>query len=154
MLVAGIVLFVWHTPGKRSPLAPDIAMPTLTGQELHLKSYRGRPVLLNFWATTCPGCLCELPHLIALHDRYSPRGLQVIGVSMSYVPPNEVLAFAENKAIPYPIALDPIGAVAKAFGDVRVTPTSFLIGPDGRILEHRIGELDLDSTRRRIENLL
>ena len=115
---------------------------------------RGRPVLVNFWATTCPGCVKEIPHLAELYRALAPDGLEIIGVAMAYDPPNLVIELSKARRIPYPIALDIKGEAARAFGDVRVTPSSFLIGPDGRIMHRKIGELDMDKLRSLLEDML
>ena len=114
----------------------------------------GRPVLVTFWATTCASCVKEIPHLAELYREFSPRGLEMIAIAMAYDPPNHVLAMRDARAIPYPIALDIEGTAARAFGNVRLTPTSFLIGPDGRIVQHNTGELDLADVHGQIRSLL
>ena len=118
------------------------------------KELRGKPVLVNFWATTCPGCIKEMPHLVKLYNELSPSGLEVIGIAMSYDPPNQVIALADRRKIPYPIALDIKGEAAQAFGDVRLTPSNFLIAPDGRVVHQKIGEMDMDKVRSMILNML
>ena len=134
--------------------SPDISLLDLDGNELHLADYRGRPLLVTFWATTCTGCVREIPHLIELYRELAPQGLEIIGVAMNYDPPNHVLAMRDARRIPYPIALDIHADAARAFGDVRLTPTTFLIAPDGRIVYWRSGELDLDKLRADIIGLL
>jgi peroxiredoxin len=133
---------------------PDIALITLNGEELQLANLRGRPVLVTFWATTCHSCVREIPHLIALYNELAPQGLEIIGIAMSYDPPNRVLALRNARNIPYPIALDIHGDAARAFGDVRLTPTSFLIATDGRIVFQRTGEMNMAALRRDIIAML
>lgn len=160
-LIAGVIAvvlvaalgFVWLGSGGLQR-APDVGMVTLDGKELQLSELRGRPVLLTFWATTCPGCLAEMPHLIELHHELGPKGLEIIGVAMSYDPPNQVATLVERRQVPYHIALDLDGEVARAFGDIRLTPTTFLISPEGRIVRQKIGELDMNEVRPRIEQWL
>lgn len=153
LLVVAALGFVWLGPGGVQK-APDVRMTTLKGEELQLSELRGQPVLLTFWATTCPGCLAEMPHLIELHHELAAKGLQIIGVAMSYDPPNQVATLVNKRQVPYHIALDVDGQVARAFGDVRLTPTTFLISPEGRIVRQKIGELDMDEVRPRIEQWL
>lgn len=148
-----VLAYVWLSPGGLKP-APDIALTTLEGRTLHLAELRGHPLLVTFWATTCPGCMKEMPHLITLHKELAPRGLEIIGVAMHYDPINDVRALVERRQVPYLIAHDTQAQAAHAFGDVRLTPTTFLIAPDGRILQQTIGELDLRALRTRVLGLL
>ena len=133
---------------------PDISLATISGQRLQLSSYRGRPLLVTFWATSCPGCLREMPHLIELYHELHPRGLEIIAVAMAHDPPDRVLAMSRARRIPYPVALDIDSNAAQAFGDVRMTPTSFLIAPDGRVVFQTTGQMDPDRLRRDIIGLL
>ena len=95
-----------------------------------------------------------MPHLISLYDELSDKGLEIIGVAMSYDPPNQVMELINQRRVSYPIALDVDGAIAKAFDNVMLTPTSFLISPDGKIVKHKIGEMDMDKLQQQIEDLL
>ena len=119
-----------------------------------MQALRGRPALINFWASDCPSCLEEMPHLAGLHHRFSDDGLALVGVAMAYDPPNRVLELAERRRLPYPIALDLDGALALAFGNVSVIPTTFLIAPDGNIVRRYVGLPDMAQLRREIAVLL
>lgn len=153
-LVAIIVLgWLWLAPPVLRT-SPDISLLGIDGTELHLADYRGRPLLVTFWATTCTACIREIPHLSALYGELAPQGLEIIGIAMYYDQPDEVLAMRKRRNIPYPVALDIHAAAARAFGDIRVTPTTFLIAPDGRIVYHRTGTLDPDALRADIIALL
>ena len=143
----------WLTPDRLTQ-APDITLTTLQGKELSIPIPQGGPLLVNFWATSCPGCLEEIPHLIELYKELAPRGFEVIGIAMAYDPPNRVIALSQSKQIPYPIALDIQGEAAKAFGNVSLTPASFLIAPDGRIIHRQSGELELNKVRSLVVDML
>ena len=95
-----------------------------------------------------------MPHLIELYQELSGSGFEIIGVAMYYDPPNQVLEMARERQIPYPVALDIDGSVAKRFGNVLLTPTSFLIAPDGKIVQQKIGEMDINKVRQRILTML
>lgn len=148
-----LLAYLWTSPSGLKQ-APELTVKTIKGEDISLGSLRGRPVLVTFWATSCPGCLEEMPHLIALYEELHPQGLEIIGVAMSYDPPNHVVNLVEQRAVPYPIALDLQERAAQAFGDVRLTPTSFLIAPDGRIVRQKIGEMDMNRLRNTILGLL
>lgn len=153
LILLGALAYVWLAPGGLKQ-APDIAVTTLDGRQIRLADLRGRPMLITFWATSCPGCIKEMPHLIELYQELAPKGLEIIGIAMSYDPPNHVLQMAKERQIPYPITLDTTAAASKAFGEVKLTPTSFLIAPDGRIVHQKIGEMDIPMVRQTILNML
>ena len=149
LLVAPLLWWAW--PART---APDVGFTLIDGRHLQTKQLRGKPLLISFWATTCPTCLKEIPDLIALHREYAARGLTVIGVAMPYDPPDRVVNFARSHHLPYAISLDMDAQLVHAFGDVRLTPTNILVGPRGHILEQQVGRLDPAHARRRIEQLL
>jgi peroxiredoxin len=144
---------IWFMPaGLRQ--APPLVGQTLDGRTLTLEQFRGKPVLVTFWATTCPSCIEEMPHLIELYRELNPKGLEIIGVAMSYDPPEQVRAMAQQRQIPYPIVLDSKEHIAREFDNVRLTPTTVLISPDGRIMQYRLGLLDMPKLRETIEAML
>lgn len=145
--------YLWLAPAGLTQ-APDIELTTITGKKINLSSLRGRPVLVSFWATDCPGCIKEMPHLIELYNELAPQGFELLAIAMSYDPPNRVLAFNKARNLPFPVTLDVQGLAAQAFGDVRLTPTAFLIAPDGRVVHQKIGELDMERTRALIQGML
>lgn len=159
-VIAGIALavvlafaVVWFMPaGLRQ--APPLVGQTLDGRTLTLEQLRGKPVLVTFWATTCPSCIEEIPHLIELYKDLNPKGLEIIGVAMAYDPPEQVRTLAQQRQIPYPIVLDTQAHIAREFDNVRLTPTSVLISPQGRIVHYRIGLLDLPKLRGAIQEML
>jgi len=124
------------------PSAPLSTFTTLDGTQIDIDDLRGKVVLVNFWATSCPGCIKEMPGMIETYKQYRDRGLEIVAVAMRYDPPNYVVNFVQTRQLPFPVALDVDGAHARAFGNVQLTPTSFVIGKDGRILEQKLGELD------------
>lgn len=144
---------VWFIPtGLRE--APPLAGQTLDGRTLTLEQLRGKPVLVTFWATSCPSCIEEMPHLVDLYRDLNPKGLEIIGVAMAYDPPEQVRALVKQREIPFPIVLDSQERIAQAFDNVRVTPTSVLISPQGRIVHYRLGLLDMPKLRDTIQEML
>jgi peroxiredoxin len=133
--------FVIHSLTLKSP-APAATLITLTGQKIKLDEQKGKVVLVNFWATTCSVCAHEMPGIVQAYNAYKDKGFVVVAVAMPYDPPNYVQSYAQERRLPFPVALDVMGEAMKAFGGVRGTPTSFLIGKDGAIVEQRTGELD------------
>lgn len=153
LTLLGTLTYLWLAPASLKT-SPDIDLVTIDGEQLHLASLRGNPLLVIFWATTCPGCIREVPHLIDLYDELSPRGLEIIAIAMAYDPPNQVLAMRNARNIPYYVALDIHAEAARAFGDVRLTPTAFLIAPDGRIVQRKTGEMNPAKLRQKILGML
>ena len=136
------------------PVAPAVTFTTLEGKPITLASLRGKVVLVNFWATSCPGCIKEMPGMIDTYKQYKNKGFEIVAFAMSYDPPNYVLNFVQTWQLPFPVALDVDGSHARAFGDVQLTPTSFIVGKDGRVLEQKIGELDFVKLRALLDKQL
>jgi peroxiredoxin len=147
--LAGLGALWWHNGA-----APDVEFVSLKGERLKLRDLQGHPVLVSFWASDCRPCLEEFQDLAALHQDYAARGFKLIAVAMSYDLPSHVVELARIAELPYAIALDPLGEIAAAFGDVRLVPNSFLIGPDGRIALHRLGRIAPGELRALIEPML
>lgn len=144
--VGGLLLvtaYLWLSPAG-GQTAPDLKVSVLeTGQTIDLKSLHGRPVLITFWATSCAGCVKEMPHLIELYNELAPKGLEIIGIAMSYDRPDHIMEMKKRKKIPYPIVYDDINKASAAFGGIRLTPTTFLINPKGQIVRQKLGEMDM-----------
>lgn len=136
------------------PGAPAATFTTLEGKPIALDELRGRVVLVNFWATSCPGCIKEMPGMVETYNQYKDRGFEIVAVAMHYDPPNYVANFVQTWQLPFPVALDVDGEHARAFGNVQLTPTSFIIGKDGRILEQKLGELDFVRLRALLDKEL
>ncbi|HEU0300037.1 MAG TPA: TlpA disulfide reductase family protein [Longimicrobium sp.] len=132
-------------PVKVGAEAPAYAAETLDGERAALAHLRGRPVLLNVWATWCHPCRQEIPALEQLHRTYAPRGLQVIGVSIDQGDQEQgIREFLQEFGASYPIWLDPDGEIQAAYSTMGV-PNTFLIGPDGRILWKHVGPVTADN---------
>jgi peroxiredoxin len=153
VILFSAIAFLWFGPSGIQR-APDITFKTIDGKQVALKSLRGKPVLITFWATSCPGCIKEMPHLIELYHELHGKGLEIIGVAMPYDRPDHVLEMRNRKNIPYPIALDIKGEAVSAFGHVRLTPSSFLVNPEGLIVKHKIGEMDMQQIHNMIVSML
>ncbi len=141
-----------HEPDRI--VAPDVTFATITGNKIALKELRGKPVIVTFWATDCPACIEEIPHLLDFYRQYHERGLEMIAVAMYYDPPSHVVSMTHAKQLPYHVALDTTAGLAQAFGDVKLTPTTFLISPDGVIDGRTIGAIDTEKMKTRLETLL
>jgi thiol-disulfide isomerase/thioredoxin len=120
--------------------APAFQLKDLEGHDLKLEDYRGKVVLLNFWATWCGPCRAEIPSLIELQKRYKDR-LQVIGLAVDEDDENEVHKFAVSEGINYPIAIGTV-PIRIAYGGVTALPTVFVINPAGAIVQKHVGLFD------------
>jgi cytochrome c biogenesis protein CcmG, thiol:disulfide interchange protein DsbE len=133
-------------------LAPDFTLPTPDGRDLQLSSYRGKVVLLDFWATWCDPCREEIPHFVELQQKYGNRGLQIIGVSMDDSP-EPVRPFYQRFHMNYPVVMG-TAKTGELYGGILGLPISFLIGRDGRIYAKHIGATDASVFEREIKHLI
>ena len=153
LLLALLLAGLGYTLTRTKP-APDVEFSTITGQSMQLKALRGKMVLVNFWATTCPGCIAEMPRLIDAYRRHRPQGFELIAVAMPYDPAEQVGAYAKKHALPFPVVLDLQGTLTKDFGDIRLTPTAILIDKQGNIVRTIVGEVDFAALDRQLEQAL
>ena len=116
---------------------PDVTMETLDGRTISMADQLGKVVLVNFWATWCGPCREEIPFLVRLAERY-PDHLTVIGVSEDHGSPDTVAAFAAQYGVNYPIVMS-TPEIKRAFPGVFALPTSFVVDPEGRIVESHVG---------------
>ncbi len=137
-----------------SAQAPASTFVLLDGSQKSTADLKGRVTLVNFWATSCTTCVAEMPELIATHTKYHDRGFDTLAVAMSYDPPAYVVNFAESRKLPFQVAIDNTGAVAKAWGDVTLTPTTYVVDKRGQIVKRYIGSPDFAQLHRLIEKLL
>lgn len=134
--------------------APDVTFTDLQGNKLSTQDLRGKVVMVNFWATSCTTCVKEMPAMVETYKKYQGRGLEFVAVAMSYDPPNYVLNFAQTRQLPFKVALDIDGNLAKSFGDVQLTPTTFVIDKNGYIVKRYLGEPDWDGLHALLEQSL
>ena len=153
LAILGIVLFFALSLLKRDP-APAATFNTLKGEQLSTSSLRGKVVLVNFWATSCGSCIAEMPQMVGTFNKYREQGFELVAVAMSYDPPQYVQNYAETRQLPFTVALDADGGNAKAFGNVQLTPTAFLIDKDGNIMKRFVGVPDEAGLHRLIEKAL
>lgn len=132
----------------------DVTFNTLQGERLKLRDLRGKIVLVNFWATTCPACVREMPELVQTYHQYHGRGLEIIAVAMSYDPPAFIKEFAEKNGLPFPIVLDPQQKAAMAFGDVKIVPTTFVIDKKGQLVSRTLGIIAFDRLHQFLDETL
>jgi len=131
--VAGVFAF----NGKSS--APDATFTLLSGQKVSTSGdLKGKVYLVNFWATSCATCMQEMPQMVDTYNRFKGQGLEFVAVAMNYDPPMYVSNYAQTRQLPFKVALDD-GSVAKQFGNVQLTPTTFVVDRNGKILKRYVG---------------
>jgi peroxiredoxin len=141
--------------GWSRPIVPaDVNFIGVQGDRFHMSSLKGKVVLVNFWATSCTVCVGEMPKMVQTYERYRDRGLETVAVAMSYDPPDRVFAYAQQNKLPFHVTLDIFGQAMRAFGGIRVTPTTFLVSRSGKIVQRFEGEPDFGKLGLSIEKEL
>ena len=148
-IAAGVVYL--SGPSDRAPFSTFVL---LDGSKKTTEDLHGKVTLVNFWATSCTTCVAEMPEMVATHQKYQGRGYQTLAVAMSYDPPAYVVNFTETRKLPFQVAIDNTGEVAKAWGDVRLTPTTYLVNKRGQVVKRYVGTPDFDELHLLIEKLL
>lgn len=139
-IVLGIGAFFTYQTLNAKQAAPTLDFTNLKGDKTSTQSLQGKVYMVNFWATSCTTCIKEMPQMIASYEKFRAQGLEFFAVAMSYDPPNYVLNFTETRQLPFQVVLDVEGKIAQAFGDVKLTPTTFVIDKQGNIIKRYVGE--------------
>src|SRR5690625_1543831 len=119
--------------------APNVSIQDLQGVRYELNDFKDKVVLVKFWTTDCTTCIAQMPDNIAYQEEYGPQGFDVIAIALKHDPIEYVRNFTESRKLPFIVASDTYGEIAKAFGDVRMTTTALRIVNKGRILKRYLG---------------
>ena len=152
VVMLGVGALVYSGAGAAP--APASTFVLLDGSKATAADLKGKVTLVNFWATSCVTCVGEMPQVVATYDKYESRGYDTLAVAMSYDPPSYVVNFAETRKLPFKVAIDNTGVNAHNWGDVELTPTSFLVDKHGRIVKTYVGAPDFEALHKLIEQLL
>ena len=150
--LAGLGTYVYLGEGAHP--APTSQFVLLDGSSKHTEDLKGKVTLVNFWATSCTTCVAEMPEIIATYNKYKDQGFDTLAVAMAYDPPQYVVNFAQSRQLPFSVALDHTGNVAKAWGDVKLTPTTYIVNKQGEIVKTYVGQPDFAELHQLIEKLL
>jgi peroxiredoxin len=137
-----------------SSAAPDSTFVLLDGSKKTTADLKGKVTLVNFWATSCTTCVAEMPRMVSTFEKYRAKGYEHMAIAMSYDPPSYVVNYAQTRNLPFSVAIDNTGAVAKAWGEVQLTPTSYLVNKKGEIVKRYVGQPDFAELHQLIEKLL
>ncbi|AVS76224.1 peroxiredoxin family protein [Paracidovorax cattleyae] len=148
----GVGAFVFLGAGRSQ--APESTFVLLDGSRQTTADLRGKVTLVNFWATSCTTCVAEMPQIVSTYGKYRDRGFDTLAVAMSYDPPSYVVNFAQTRQLPFKVAIDNTGTVAKAWGDVQLTPSTFIVNKRGEIVKSYVGAPDFAELHQLIERLL
>jgi cytochrome c biogenesis protein CcmG/thiol:disulfide interchange protein DsbE len=150
------------SPLKGKP-APEFALEDLSGKKVSLASYKGKAVLINFWATWCGPCKIETPWLIELRNEYAARGFEVLGVSTDDIDrgdprklsdeKQEIARFVDEMRIPYPVLIDG-DSLSKPYGGLDAMPTSFFVDRNGTVVAAQMGLTSKDDIEANIKTAL
>jgi peroxiredoxin len=140
-------------PSSLVKTAPDFALTDLSGKTVRLSDFKGKIVLLDFWATWCGPCRKEIPDFIQLQRQYADKGFTILGISLDEEGAAVVKPFARQFGINYPLVIGTTQATA-AYGGIQAVPTAFLIGRDGRILLTFVGARDKSDFEQAIRSAL
>ncbi len=141
------------SPDLRGKAAPNFTLKDLNGKPVSLKDYRGKAVLMNFWATWCAPCKVEIPWFIALNKQYGPQGLVVLGLTAEDIPLDDVKKAASELHIDYPV-LQRADTIGKDWGGLDGLPTSFYIDRNGTIVDQTVGLYSRDEVEAKIKKIL
>lgn len=149
---AAVGAYVYLDTGRAA--APESTFVLLDGSSQTTADLRGKVTLVNFWATSCTTCVKEMPELVATHQKYKDKGFETLAVAMSYDPPAYVASFAESRQLPFKVAIDNTGEIARQYGKVQLTPTTFVLNRKGEIVKRYVGEPDFQQLHLLLEKLL
>ncbi len=134
--------------------APEVKFSALSGETFSTSELRGKVVLVNFWGTYCGPCIKEMPKVVEAHRKFSARGYETIAVAVQRDDPERVAQFAAKHALPFKVAIDGSGELGREFGNVRITPTVFLIDKNGKVLRRYVGKADWAEFHQLVEREL
>jgi peroxiredoxin len=142
-------------PDLRGKRAPEFSLRTVDGKKVSLADYKGKAVLINFWATWCAPCKIEMPWLVALRTQYAPQGFEILGVNEddAGTPRAKLAKFGQEQGLNYPLLVGD-DAMSRKYGGVEFLPTSYFVGRDGKIIAETAGLVSKSDVEASIKKAL
>jgi peroxiredoxin len=153
LLGAAALAAVLLLAGCGDQAAPASTFVLLDGSTQTTQDFKGKVTLVNFWATDCATCMAEMPQMAATYEQYKDKGYDMVAVAVQGDKPAYVVNYAQSRKLPFKVAIDNTGAIAQAWGQVRLTPTSYLLNKQGQIVKRYVGEPDFGELHKLIEKL-
>jgi peroxiredoxin len=148
-----IPFFISPTFAQVGKQAPAFSLPAANGKTVDLADFKGKVLVLNFWATWCPPCRAEIPDFIKAYGSFKSKGVEILGVALDQNGWEAVKPFITKQKITYPVVLG--GAeIAAEYGGVSSIPTTFIINRSGKIVDQQIGMLSGEKLTKMIEKAL
>ncbi|WP_066739854.1 TlpA disulfide reductase family protein [Cupriavidus sp. D384] len=154
VVIVALLGFFGYRAMSPASKVPDATFTLLSGQKVSTADLKGKVYLVNFWATSCATCVKEMPQMIDTYKQFKDKGLEFVAVAMNYDPPMYVANYAKTRELPFKVAMDSDGTAAKAFGDVQLTPTTFVVDKNGKILKRYVGEPEWDALHKLLDGAL
>ena len=142
-------------PDLRGKRAPEFNLRTVDGKKVSLSDYKGKAVLINFWATWCAPCKIEMPWLVALRSQYAPQGFEILGVNEddAGTPRAKLAKFGQEQGLNYPLLVGD-DSMSRKYGGVEFLPTSYFVGRDGKIVAETAGLVSKSEVEASIKKAL
>ena len=132
--------FGWGGESENLKPAPDLKLTDINGNTFKFSDYRGKVIILNFWALWCPPCQIEIPHLVSLYDKYKDKGLVILGIAISSGNDKKIKEKVKEWGIDYPVINgDEFPSVGRNFWEVRAIPNSYIINQEGKFFKNYVG---------------
>jgi len=154
VVIVALLGFFGYRAMTPANTVPDATFTLLSGEKISTGDLKGKVYLINFWATSCATCVKEMPQMVNTYKQFKDKGLDFVAVAMNYDPPMYVMNYAKTRELPFKVAMDADGAAAKAFGNVQLTPTTFVVDKNGKILKRYVGEPEWDALHKLLDGAL
>jgi peroxiredoxin len=155
--IAGVIALILSAAAwlafRSSQRVPEVTFTLLSGQKISTAQLAGKVYLVHFWATSCSTCMREMPQMVEIYEAFKNRGMEFIAVAMAYDSPVYVKNYTLEARLPFKVAIDD-GSAARQFGNVQLTPTTFVINKDGRIVKRYVGIAEFSALHQALQRVL